>query len=62
MELTVKVTTDGNACADHCAFLDDDECLLFRRELSDTRLPEGYEWNDRQPTKSRHWRCYSFDE
>jgi hypothetical protein len=53
--------TDSEECGDNCPFLNDNACALFNADLADQTLPDGYEWNDRDPTKLRCSGCSSLD-
>lgn len=58
MRLSVQVETDGHACDENCAFLEEAYCLLFNKTLNYTVLPNGYEWQDGDiQTSQRHYRC-----
>ena len=56
-DLNIRVEIeDDETCSRSCAFLDEDDCLLFNAELRDTVLLDRYWWQD-GPTKQRHHRC-----
>jgi len=56
-EIVVKIEVDESECSECCPFLDDSLCRLFNIEVEDTKLPNGYVWNNTEPTKHRCTFC-----
>ena len=61
-QIAIFIETNDDKCSFNCPFLDDNECLLFRVDLEDEKLPKNTRLQDEaEPYKMRSTRCLRFD-